>query len=201
MAIPIVPPLEDSDFSATALSVRALRAYARNGVREEADLRVHVARSWLTESETEINEDKVYRLLGLRWADAGGRPLGSAMDALIADQREDGGWAQEPGMESDAYATGQALVALRQGGELAVSDEVYRRGVEFLMVTQKGDGSWLVRSRDYPQACQSVLRERFPARRVAVHLRRRDLVGRHGARARQRALAIQPLDFSQEMPP
>ena len=30
------------------------------------------------------------------------------------------------------------------------SDEVYRRGVSFLLQTQRGDGSWFVESRNYP---------------------------------------------------
>ena len=144
------PPLESSDFTATALSVRALEAYADGSTRQMADLRVDVARSWLVGSGTVTTEDDAFRLLGMRWAGAGGREIRSGVDALIESQRGDGGWAQESGMTSDAYATGQALVALGEGGELPTSDEVYRRGVAFLLGTQEGDGSWFVRSRDYP---------------------------------------------------
>jgi hypothetical protein len=54
------------------------------------------------------------------------------------------------GIESDAYATGQALTALRLSGFMAPEDEAYRRGSAFLLRTQLADGSWLVRSRSFP---------------------------------------------------
>jgi uncharacterized protein (TIGR03067 family) len=53
-------------------------------------------------------------------------------------------------MDSDAYATGTALVALHQAGSLPTTDPAYRRGVAFLLKTQQEDGSWLVRSRSKP---------------------------------------------------
>ncbi|HEU4752472.1 MAG TPA: prenyltransferase/squalene oxidase repeat-containing protein, partial [Armatimonadota bacterium] len=62
----------------------------------------------------------------------------------LAAQRPDGGWAQNPKLKSDAYATGQALFALNQGAEVPASDPAYRRGVEFLLRTQDDDGSWFV---------------------------------------------------------
>jgi hypothetical protein len=39
--------------------------------------------------------------------------------ALVAEQRADGGWSQLRSLTSDAYATGQALVALAESGILA----------------------------------------------------------------------------------
>jgi hypothetical protein len=53
-------------------------------------------------------------------------------------------------LSSDAYATGQALVALQQSGALAPSDRVVQRGVRFLMQTPLGDGSWFVKARALP---------------------------------------------------
>jgi len=71
----------------------------------------------------------------------------AAAQALAAEQRSDGGWAQLPSLTSDAYATGQALVALRESGAMTTSDPVYKRGVQFLLSTQLPDGSWFVKSR------------------------------------------------------
>jgi N-acyl-D-amino-acid deacylase len=62
-------------------------------------------------------------------------------------QRADGGWGQIPPLSSDAYATGQALVALRESAIAAPGDAPYRRGVRYLLDTQMEDGSWLVRTR------------------------------------------------------
>ena len=53
-------------------------------------------------------------------------------------------------LSSDAYATGQALVALREAGALPVNSPAYQRGVQFLLNSQLEDGSWYVRSRALP---------------------------------------------------
>jgi hypothetical protein len=65
-------------------------------------------------------------------------------------QGSDGGWAQLPTLASDAYATGQVLVALKTAGILSPNQTAYQRGVQFLLRTQAGDGSWYVRSRAIP---------------------------------------------------
>src|SRR4029079_3401714 len=64
-------------------------------------------------------------------------------------QRRDGGWAQTPDMESDAYATGQSLTALSMSQPDLIKGSADARGVTFLMGTREGDGSWHVRSRAF----------------------------------------------------
>jgi hypothetical protein len=49
-------------------------------------------------------------------------------------------------MESGAFTTGLAMMALESSG-LPVSDPAYQHGVQYLLKTQKEDGSWHVRSR------------------------------------------------------
>jgi hypothetical protein len=90
------------------------------------------------------------QLLGMSWSQADVKDLRKAARALLGEQRPDGGWAQLTALESDAYATGQALVALQSSGQLAISDAAYQRGVGFLLRTQMSDGSWLVRTRTFP---------------------------------------------------
>ena len=86
------------------------------------------------------------QLLGLSWAGAD-HPLRDKRLRELSDlQRRDGGWAQTPDLASDAYATGQALFALRELG-LPASNDTIRRGVAFLLATQAKDGSWFVKSR------------------------------------------------------
>ena len=51
---------------------------------------------------------------------------------------------------SDAYATGQALLALHEGAGMPVSDPMFQRGVAFLLRTQYADGTWMVESRSIP---------------------------------------------------
>ena len=69
------------------------------------------------------------------------------MEVGLAQEHSDGGWSQLPTLESDAYATGQSLVALKEAGILKVTDPAYKRGVQFLLTSQFGDGSWYVKSR------------------------------------------------------
>jgi len=144
------PPLEFSDFTSTAVTLRALQLYAPKGRAEEVARRADLARAWLVAATPATNEERSFQLLGLRWANAKKSDLQKAVKGLLAAQREDGGWAQLPTLESDAYATGQSLVALHQAGGLPVIDPTYRRGVKFLLKTQLQDGSWLVRTRAIP---------------------------------------------------
>lgn len=150
IGLPHRPPLEDSDFAATALALRGLRLYNHDVVREIVDVRVKFATTWLADAETRTLDDEAFRLMGLKWAGGNKKLIASASDTLIEQQRDDGGWAQIDGRESDAYATGQTLVALQQDGGIDVASDVYQRGVSFLLSTQRGDGSWRVESRDYP---------------------------------------------------
>jgi squalene cyclase len=75
--------------------------------------------------------------------------MGAATKELLSLQRDDGGWNQLPEMESDPYATGTVLVALRDAS-IQSSDAAYQRGLRFLLKTQQGDGSWHVKSRSKP---------------------------------------------------
>ena len=143
--IPARPPLESSDFTAAALSLRALQLYGKNPAGPVAR-----ATAWLEVATPRTHEDRVMRLLGLSWAKSDPAHLAKAARAILADQRPDGGWGQLPTLETDAYATGQALVALNLSGQVAASDPAYQRGVAYLLRTQLADGSWLVRSRAFP---------------------------------------------------
>ena len=87
---------------------------------------------------------------GLAWADRSLKDRRRRGVALASEQRADGGWSQLPTRESDAYATGQALLALHEGAGMPVSDPVFQRGVAFLLRTQYADGTWMVESRSIP---------------------------------------------------
>jgi hypothetical protein len=143
-------PMQSSFFSSTAMTVRALRAYAPAQYAGEIDQRVGKAKQWFLTAPVKDTEDRAFRLLGLKWAGATAEERQKALDELRAAQRPDGGWAQIEGGQSDAYATGSALFALNQGGDLPSTDPVYRRGVQFLLRTQQDDGTWYVYKRAMP---------------------------------------------------
>jgi hypothetical protein len=86
-------------------------------------------------------------VLGLTWGHAERRVIEQAARDIVALQRGDGGWGQRDEMASDAYATGQALYALLESGTVTASSESARRGTNYLLSTQRADGSWYVRSR------------------------------------------------------
>ena len=139
------PPIESSDITATALAARALQLYGT-----QAEAIIARAGQWLLKAQPQTNEEHAMRLLGLAWTGAPLAEREQAAQALLRLQRADGGWGQLPTLESDAYATGQALVALHEAGLITTSSDAYRRGTAFLLRTQLKDGSWLVRSRAFP---------------------------------------------------
>ena len=112
--------------------------------------RVARARSWLTGSKPGDTEDRVFRLWGLKYAGGSPAEIEAAVKDLRATQRDDGGWSQTDRLASDSYATGSALVALHEAGGLVTDDPAYRRGVAFLIGSQKDDGTWFVASRSNP---------------------------------------------------
>jgi Squalene-hopene cyclase C-terminal domain len=140
------PPMEDGNFSRTALSIRMMQVFGAPARKAEVSDRIGRASGWLMRATPRTTEDRDMQLLGLKWSNAGPVTIERLMNELAGLQRNDGGWAQTPELSSDAYATGQALYVLREAGMLP-SHPVYRRGVEFLVRTQKEDGSWRVVSR------------------------------------------------------
>ncbi|MEX0702433.1 MAG: prenyltransferase/squalene oxidase repeat-containing protein [Planctomycetales bacterium] len=141
------PPTEASSFTTTAWAVRAIRAFGTPEQRERVADRTRAAREWLLRAGPRDTEDRVFRLWGLKYSEAEAQPIAAAVKDLLDTQRGDGGWAQTAEMESDAYATGSALVALHQAGGLATGDPAYQRGVRFLLADQREDGTWFVQSR------------------------------------------------------
>lgn len=139
------PPMEDGDISRTALGIYGLQRFAPAGRKAEFHDRVFRAAAWLRAAKPKTTEDLAMQLLGLKWA--GERTsTRDGVRRLLFLQHGDGGWAQNPNLPTDGYATGLSLYAIREMG-MPVSDPAYRRGVEFLLQTQQSDGSWYVRSR------------------------------------------------------
>ena len=143
------PPIGTGRFSATALSLRTLQIYSLDNRKEEFQARIDHARNWLRTATPKTTDDRVFQLFGLYWSGTGSQELQKAARLLLEGQGPDGGWSQLPEMPSDAFATGQAMVALRQAGGLSSSDPAYQRGLQFLLNTQIDDGSWHVKSRAF----------------------------------------------------
>lgn len=131
------PPHSASVFMSTALAARGVAVYAP-GRRQS----IERARQWLASTKPESAEDHAFRLLGLLWTGAAHESRAAAAKDALAHQRSDGGWGQHPGLESDAYSTGEIVYALRESAGLT-----NEKGLAYLLRTQKPDGSWLVETR------------------------------------------------------
>ena len=144
------PPLESSDFQVTAASIRSVRTYGPPGRRAEYDTAVERAVRWLETAQPTSTEDHAFKILGLIWGGGTEAAIQKTARELLALQQSDGGWGQRPSLASDAYATGQALVALRGSSALTVKGSAYQRGIQYLLNSQLEDGSWYVRTRALP---------------------------------------------------
>jgi ankyrin repeat protein len=141
------PPQQVSPFSTTAYAIEAIKDYVPEQLTAEKNEVLSRARQWLLTNTPRDSEEKAMQLFGLKSAGASKKEIDPIAKLLIAEQRQDGGWAQLKTRESDAYATGEILVALNEAGELRTSDPAFRRGVDYLLKTQAADGSWHVKSR------------------------------------------------------
>jgi ankyrin repeat protein len=141
-------PLEDGDFSRTAMAIRALKAYGTPARAAETKERITRARQWLRHAAPVITEDWDMRLSGVAAAGGSEAELRNMADPILALQRPDGGWAQRKELASDAYATGMTLSALAEAGIVRPeTGNAYGKGARFLLATQAVDGSWHVASR------------------------------------------------------
>jgi hypothetical protein len=145
------PPINESQSTDAAWIILALQG--ETGPDAPPSQRAALARAvaWLDAARpSDLPQDKVLKLLlGVRSGKAR-KALEATVGELLALQRGDGGWSQAvPGWQSDAFATGQTLYALSLAGFTAERREI-RRGIDFLVATQKADGSWPMLSRSTP---------------------------------------------------
>jgi ankyrin repeat protein len=157
------PPMQSSDITATALSIHAIKSYGWQGRKEEFAASIERARRWLWTVKAETNEERIFQLLGLLWAGEPAEQLTGLARSLQQEQRKDGGWAQLPTLESDAYATGEALYALARFVKDPLTDPAWRRGLRFLLERQEDDGTWHVARRAFP--FQPTMNSGFPHHR------------------------------------
>ncbi|MDB5308480.1 MAG: hypothetical protein JWO38_2682 [Gemmataceae bacterium] len=145
------PPINESQTTDAAWIIMALEG--QTGPDAPKPQREALARAiaWLDGAKrSDLHQDKVLKvLMGVR----SGKPrktLQPTIDELLALQRSDGGWSQTvPELKSDAFATGQTLYVLSLAGFTADRPEI-KRGIDFLVATQKPDGSWPMISRSTP---------------------------------------------------
>jgi len=150
------PPTMGSLFTNTGLALFVLKQYTppketpgAQELQQRIDTAFNKGRAWLLDNKPASTEDRVFHLRGLVSGGVDKKIIEEARTQLLSEQRKDGSWAQLSRLEGDAYATGTVLTALRTAG-LPADDPAYRKGVDFLLKTQKEDGSWIVQTRSRP---------------------------------------------------
>jgi len=141
------PPMNSGLYQSAALAVYTLKTYGPPAEKAGTEKAIARAAAWLEAASPSNTQDRAFHLLGLAWSNAKPAVIAAAAQALAASQRSDGGWGQFPTMDTDAYATGEALYALNAGGRMPTNDPVYVKGVKYLLNTQAPDGSWHVATR------------------------------------------------------
>jgi squalene-hopene/tetraprenyl-beta-curcumene cyclase len=138
------PPYFDGDDVVTVMADTMLQPEAGDA-RQKAD-------GWLAKNpRTDTTQSDVMRLLAAVWGGKRAKATGDQLKPLLGRQNSDGGWSPAPGLPSDAYGTGQAVYALRLAG-MEANREPIRRGIDYLVRTQREDGSWLMTPRANPGA-------------------------------------------------
>ena len=141
------PPIfGNSDESMTVLATLAIVCAVAAG-DEEAKVARDKAVKWLAETKTDDDPQSVaMRLVLWKRLDRPAAEWEPLVRRIQERQNRDGGWSQEKGMASDAWATGQALYALAHAG-IKCDEPVIARACAFLVKTQRDDGSWPMTSR------------------------------------------------------
>jgi N-acyl-D-amino-acid deacylase len=143
------PPLEESAITCTVLAVEGLARYGASEPNASCHDAIEKAKAWLIGVTARNQEDRNTRLRGLLGLKVDRTLIDQARRAVLAAQRDDGGWPARDDLPSDAYATGQTLACLEEAG-LSVADPAYQRGLRFLLGSQCDDGSWKVETRVKP---------------------------------------------------
>jgi len=154
------PPAEASDFTTNYVALRGVNRYGNAKQQAAIATRASAVEQWLESAKIGNTEDQVFRLRLACELKLPPKTVDRFAQDLLREQGPEGGWAQKPGMKSDAYATGSALVALHEVGGPSDQHTWWQRGVGYLLRTQKPDGSWQVETRAKP--LQEYFESGFP---------------------------------------
>lgn len=141
------PPIfGSSDETLSLLATLALLPVAAGGDAEAKAARDKAVK-WLSETKSDDDPQSVaLRLVLWKKLDRPEKEWRALVNRIKERQNKDGGWSQSKELESDGWATGQAIYALAQAG-IKADDPSINRGRAFLIKNQSEDGSWPMISR------------------------------------------------------
>ncbi|MFZ5469672.1 MAG: carboxypeptidase regulatory-like domain-containing protein [Myxococcota bacterium] len=159
-------PVTTGTLQATFQAAQTWRqAYARSAddvwlppLRKAEAYIVRTTKVWENNPKGVYLQDVNYALLGLVAAGVGkseGTVTG-LVKYLTAQQRKDGGWGFHQQSESNPFATGQTVYALRQAG-LTETDPTVANGLRWLVKHQQPNGGWGAAGAGKAEAMWAVL--------------------------------------------
>jgi hypothetical protein len=86
------PPMNAGDFQAAAVCIYALKHYTPPGGEASSDRAIARAIAWLEHANPATTQDRAFQAIALAWANEGSESAQRAARALVAMQRQDGGW-------------------------------------------------------------------------------------------------------------
>ena len=143
------PPVHGSiDVQTSWFYLALATSTPKNGEGDPWEIQRDKASQWLTRMgvDTTSHQSLTMRLMVLSKLGGASDQKKQLVAALLREQDAAGGWSQTPNMNSDAFATGQALYVLMGNRDPGVAEAV-RRATRFLVDTQQLDGSWQMTSR------------------------------------------------------
>ncbi len=138
-------PMQASMIADTVLVLMGMEKYATPEQRPRVAKARVAAEKWLAQAPLRDQQDRIWRLWGLHHLGGDEAVKRKTLDAILATQRDDGGWAEMEERASDAYSTGQTLFMLLKTGTASEHPAV-ARARDYLLRTQLADGSWLAES-------------------------------------------------------
>ena len=138
-------PMQASYIGDTVLVLLGLEEYATTDQQAAVAKARLAADQWLAGVPLRSQQDRLWRLWGLHFLNGDEALKQNTLAAILAAQKEDGGWAENDEGTSDAYSTGQTLFMLLKTG-FAADHAATIRARDYLLKTQHADGSWLAES-------------------------------------------------------
>lgn len=139
------PPMQASLIGDTVLVLIGIDKYASAAQRQQVDDARRLAEEWLRQAPLRTQQDRLWRLWGLQQRGGTKAEKQKVTDAILAAQRDDGGWPETDDRQSDAYSTGQTLFTLLKS-DVPPDHPAVTAARDFLLKTQHADGSWLAES-------------------------------------------------------